>query len=124
MTTGLARTRGLTGAEFPADTRILDFGNPIPSDTPRVTTGLAGTRGLTGAEFPADTRILGFGNPIPSDTPHHVMVSNFFMHFDGNTHFCNGHWDLCDGQIIVPQISQTKKQKCSFHAFRIFDVTI
>ena len=94
-----------------------------------MTTGLAGTRGLTGTEFPADTRILDFRNPIPSDTPHHVMVSSFFLiHFDGNTHVCNGHWDLCDGQIIlpneVPQISQTKKQEYLFHVFHIFDVTI
>ena len=89
-----------------------------------MTTGLVRAENLTGAEGPADTHILDFGNPMPSDTPHHVMVSIFLMYFDGNTHFCNGHWDLCDGQIIVPQISQTKKQKCSFHAFRIFDVTI
>ena len=81
MTTGLARAEGLTGAEGPADTQILDFENPMPSDTPWVTTGLAQAEGLTGAEFLADTRILDFGNPIPSDTPHHVMVSIFFYAF-------------------------------------------
>ena len=32
VTTGLSRTEGLTGAEGPADTRILDFENPMPSD--------------------------------------------------------------------------------------------
>ena len=26
-----------------------------------------------------------------------------------HTKFCNGHWDLCDGKIILPQISKTKK---------------
>ena len=81
MSTGLARAESLTGAEGLADFRILDFGNPIPSDTPRVTTGLVRAVSLTGAEGPADFRILDFGNPIPSDTPHHVMVSIFFYVF-------------------------------------------
>ena len=66
---GPVRAESLTRSKGPADTRILDFGNPIPSDTPWVTTGLAQAEGLTGAEFPADTRILDFGNPTPSDTP-------------------------------------------------------
>ena len=59
MTTGLARSESLTGAEGPADTRILDFGNPIPSDTPWVTTGLDRAESLTGAEGPATTELLG-----------------------------------------------------------------
>ena len=44
----------LTGTEFPADARILDFGNPTPSDAPWVTTGLARAESLTGTDFPAD----------------------------------------------------------------------
>ena len=69
MTIGLARAEGLTGSEGPVDTQILDFENPIPSDTPWVTTVPVKAEGLTGAESPADTRILDFCNPIPSDTP-------------------------------------------------------
>ena len=76
-----------------------------------------------GTEFSVELPNPGFRKSHTLRYTHYDGVKILTL-FNGKTKLCDGHWDLCDGKTILPQISKTKTQKYLFHVFRIFDVTM